>query len=52
MWQWTFREMTARSIPIDLRVLRHYRRSMFHYVRGVKPRDLPRELHAFAHWPG
>lgn len=55
VWQWAFREMQTRQIPIDLRVLRHYRRSMFHYVcmakrRGLK--ELPDELHQFLNWPG
>ena len=55
VWQWAFREMTARSIPIDARVMRHYKRSLFHYVRLAKRlgiKDLPHELHAFHHWPG
>lgn len=55
VWQWAFREMTARNIPIDPRVLRHYRRSMYHYVQRERARGthhLPPELHTFAHWPG
>jgi hypothetical protein len=55
VWQWAFREMTARNIPIDQRVMRHYRRSMYHYVRQAKHQGahgLPHELHAFHHWPG
>ncbi|MEI8196974.1 MAG: hypothetical protein WCI73_13825 [Phycisphaerae bacterium] len=55
VWQWAFREMQTRQIPIDPRVLRHYRRSMFHYVRMAKRRgikELPGELHQFLHWPG
>jgi hypothetical protein len=55
VWQWAFREMVQRNIPITPRVLAHYRRSMYHYVhlarkRGV--RDIPHELHQFQHWPG
>lgn len=51
VWQWAFREMTARNIPVDDKVLRHYRRSMHHYVRIAKHRGeyIPHELHAFAH---
>ncbi len=55
VWQWAFREMTARNIPVDERVLKHYRRSMYHYVRMAKKRgirDLPHELEQFVHWPG
>ena len=55
VWQWAFREMTARNIPIDPRVVRHYHRSMYHYVHRERARGthhLPPELHAFARWPG
>jgi len=55
VWQWAFREMTARNIPVDPRVLRHYRRSMFHYVRMARKRglvEIPDELHEFLVWPG
>jgi len=54
-WQWAFREMRARGIEIDERVLRHYRRSMYHYVRMAKRRGhhhVPHELEQFSHWPG
>jgi hypothetical protein len=46
VWQWTFREMTARQIPIDERVLRHYRRSMQHYTRLARQHghEVPREI--------
>ncbi len=50
VWQWTFREMTGRRIPITDRVLRHYHRSMHHYVRLARKnglRELPAQLHAF-----
>ncbi len=54
-WQWALREMTARNIPVHVGVLKHYRRSMYHYVKlarrqGVAAQDLPQELRAFAHW--
>lgn len=55
VWQWAFREMTARNIPVESRVLRHYRRSMFHYLRTAQrngAREFPRELHPFFQWPG
>ncbi|HVX84865.1 MAG TPA: hypothetical protein VH253_08625 [Phycisphaerae bacterium] len=55
VWQWTLREMTARGIPVDPRVLRHYRRSMFFYVRAAQRAGavpLPAEVHGFMHWPG
>jgi hypothetical protein len=55
VWQWAFREMTARNIPIDPRVLRHYRRSMYHYVRLEKkrnPHGVPHELQTFLHYHG
>lgn len=55
VWQWTFREMAAHHIPIDQRVMRHYRRSMYHYVQRERARGnhhFPPELHAFTHWPG
>jgi hypothetical protein len=46
VWQWALREMTARQIPIDDRVLRHYRRSMQHYIRlaQLHGHDIPREI--------
>jgi hypothetical protein len=46
VWQWTFREMNARQIPIDERVLRHYRRSMQHYIRLARQHghEVPREI--------
>ena len=52
-WQWALREMTARNIPVGEQVLRHYRRSMQHYVRlarrqGVGVEELPRDLAEFA----
>src|SRR5579884_1804939 len=49
VWQWALREMTARNIPVDGAVLRHYRRSMHHYVRMAMGRGehVPGELHHF-----
>jgi len=54
VWQWAFREMTARGIPHDPRVVRHYRRSMYHYIKLARKHGhhVPHELHALAHWPG
>lgn len=55
VWQWAFREMHARHIPISPRVMRHYCRSMYHYVQRERTRGhhhIPQELHAFSHWPG
>jgi hypothetical protein len=55
VWQWTFRAMTARNIPITDRVLRHYRRSMYHYVRQARRQHghaVPHEVQQFVHWPG
>jgi hypothetical protein len=54
VWQWTFREMTARNIPVTQRVLRHYRRSLYHYVRMARRHGthVPHEVVQFAHWPG
>jgi hypothetical protein len=54
VWQWALREMTARGIPVDERVLRHYRRSMFYYVRAAVRAGvgLPREVVGFLEWPG
>lgn len=55
VWQWAFEQMRQREIPIDHRVLRHYRRSMYHYVRMAKSRglkELPAELEQFLQWPG
>lgn len=50
VWQWAFREMRHRAIPVDQRVLRHYKQSMCHYVRlarreGIK--DFPALLQPF-----
>ncbi len=54
VWQWTFREMAARDIPIDARVDRHYKRSMYHYVRLARLhcQHVPHDLAHFGHWPG
>jgi hypothetical protein len=54
VWQWTFREMLARNIPITPRVLRHYQRSMYHYTRLAQKHNhhLPGDLASFSHWPG
>jgi hypothetical protein len=55
VWQWAFREMTQRNIPITSKVTRHYKRSMYHYVRLAKKRgikDIPHDLQQFSHWPG
>lgn len=54
VWQWTFREMTARQIPTDDRVLRHYRRSMYHYIKLARKHGhhVPHELAPLGHWPG
>ncbi len=54
VWQWTFREMEARRIPITPRVMRHFRRSMYHYVKRAVRRGehVPAELGHFGHWPG
>jgi len=55
VWQWAFREMAARNIPINARVVKHYRRSMFHYVRTAQKRgikELPHDLERFLEWPG
>jgi hypothetical protein len=54
VWQWTFREMESRGIPITHRVMRHFRRSMYHYVKRSHQRreHVPPELAHFAHWPG
>ena len=53
VWQWAFREMHARGIPVTGRVQRHYRRSMYHYVRraGVRGEHVPAELAQFGQWP-
>lgn len=55
VWQWTFHQMRRHGIPMDWRVQRHYRRSMYHYVRkafrrGLK--SLPPVLEEFRSWPG
>lgn len=54
VWQWTFREMEARGIPITHQVMRHFRRSMYHYVKRSQQRreHVPAELGHFGHWPG
>ena len=54
VWQWTFREMAARGIALDPRVQRHYRRSMYHYIKLARKhgQHVPAELHSLAHWPG
>ncbi len=54
VWQWTFREMAARGIVLDPRVQRHYRRSMYHYIKLARRhgQHVPHELHGLAHWPG
>jgi hypothetical protein len=54
VWQWTFREMEARGIVITHRVMRHFRRSMYHYVKRSQQRRevVPAELAHFGHWPG
>jgi hypothetical protein len=54
VWQWTFREMEARKIPITPGVMRHFRRSMYHYVKRAQRRaeHVPAELGHFGHWPG
>ncbi len=54
VWQWVFREMAAREIPANARVLRHYRRSMYHYVRLARrlEQHVPHDLVHFGHWPG
>jgi hypothetical protein len=46
VWQWAFREMKARHIPVDGRVLRHYQRSMAHYIRmaQIEGHAVPYEL--------
>jgi hypothetical protein len=54
VWQWTFREMEARSIPITPRVMKHFRRSMYHYVHRCRKigEHVPAELAHFGHWAG
>ncbi len=53
VWQWALREMTARGIPVNERVLRHYRRSMFYYVHAAvrAGTGLPGEVRGFVEWP-
>jgi hypothetical protein len=54
VWQWAFDQMRKRAIPVDRRVERHYRRSMYHYVRLAKKRGLkalPPVLEQFQTWP-
>lgn len=54
VWQWTFREMESRRIPITPAVMKHFRRSMYHYVKRAHRRaeHVPAELGHFGHWPG
>jgi hypothetical protein len=54
VWQWTFREMESRKIPITPAVMRHFRRSMYHYVKRARRRaeHVPAELAHYIHWPG
>lgn len=54
VWQWTFREMEGRGIPVTPGVMRHFRRSMYHYVKRSQRRaeHVPAELGHFGHWPG
>jgi hypothetical protein len=54
VWLWTFREMEARGIPITHGVMKHFKRSMYHYVRRAHNRreHVPPELAHFSHWPG
>ncbi|MGC8624177.1 MAG: hypothetical protein ACP5I8_09710 [Phycisphaerae bacterium] len=55
VWQWAFEQMRKRAIPVDRRVERHYRRSMYHYVRLAKKRGLktlPPVLEQFLTWSG
>jgi hypothetical protein len=54
VWQWTFREMHGRGIPVDGRVMRHYRRSMYHYIKLAREHGqaVPGELAGLGHWPG
>jgi hypothetical protein len=50
VWQWAFREMGFRGIPVTARVLSHHRRSMVHYIRHAHARGehIPAELTHFA----
>lgn len=45
-WQWAFRQMASRNIPLDPRVLRHYRRSLRHYALTARTRGerIPHEV--------
>ena len=54
VWQWAFREMEARGIRITRRVLMHFYRSMYHYLKRAARRGetIPPELAHFAKWPG
>ena len=49
VWQWTFREMESRGIAITHRVMKHFRRSMYHYVKRSHQRHehVPPELAHF-----
>ena len=42
------------GIPITHRVMKHFKRSMYHYVRRAHHRreHVPPELAHFSHWPG
>jgi hypothetical protein len=53
VWQWAFREMQSRAIPITPRVLRHFRKSMYHYVNRARQHHehVPAELAHFGHGP-
>jgi hypothetical protein len=53
-WQWTFREMEGRGIPVTAGVEKHFRRSMYHYVGRARRAGerVPEELNRFAKWPG
>ena len=54
VWQWTFREMESRHIPITPGVTKHFKLSMYHYVTRCRRahETVPHELHHFGHWPG
>ncbi len=54
VWQWAFRQLRSYGIPMDTRVTRHYRRSMYHYVQLARKRGLkrlPAILEEFRIWP-
>ncbi len=55
VWQWAFEQMRLRNIEVDHRVERHYRRSMYYYLKLAKKRGLrqvPEVLLQFEQWPG